>query len=331
MALAAAASAVLAAPANALRLGPETPHSPNAADIATSYWVMFVVLVVLVVVINGALIAALLRFRERRGHTAARITAGRGVLTRIAAGLGGFALVILVFGIVMTERTVEVEESGPDGLTAAASRTAQVSVEGVSAAAQEAAEEATLNQLPPGGTEGEFELSVPPEGAPLEISAIAQQWLWRFEYPGGTDAQRIFSYGELVVPVDTAVVLNVDSTDVIHSWRVPALGGQIQAVPGTVGQTWFKADEEGTFSGQGTVFDGPGFPSMRSQVRVVSPEEYEAYVEGLVEELTAAQAAVEEAAASAAQAAATAETGVAEEDAEAVAASEGEPAQETTP
>ena len=64
------------------------------------------------------------------------------------------------------------------------------------------------------------------------IDAIAQQWLWRFEYPGGTPGHRTFTYGELVVPVDTPVILDITSTDVLHSWWVPALGGQVQATPG---------------------------------------------------------------------------------------------------
>ena len=83
------------------------------------------------------------------------------------------------------------------------------------------------------------------------IDAIAQQWLWRFEYPGGTRGIAPFSYGELVVPVDTSVVLKIDSTDVIHSWWVPALTGQVQAVPGTSPSTWFKADEVGTSTADG--------------------------------------------------------------------------------
>ena len=294
-----AAFAFLSEPASALRVGPEAPHSPNAEDIATSYWVMAVIVVLLSLVLNAALIAALLRFRERRGRTAARITAGRGVVVKVAGGLAAFALAVLVFAIVMAEQALEVEESGPEGLTASANRTAQVAAEGVSSEALEAAEEAELSQEP---AAGEVQAFVPPEGAPLEISAIAQQWLWRFEYPGGTPGQRIFSYGELVVPIDTAVVLNVDSTDVTHSWWVPALGGQIQAVPGSVGQTWFKADEVGTYRGQGTVFDGTAFPSLRPQVRVVEATEYEAYIEGLVSDLEEAQQAVRDEVASAAQA-----------------------------
>ena len=71
---------VLAAPAQALQLGPDTPHSPNTEDMATAYWVMIVVGVVIGVAINGALIAALVRFKAKRGRAPARVTAGRGAI-----------------------------------------------------------------------------------------------------------------------------------------------------------------------------------------------------------------------------------------------------------
>ena len=115
----------------------------------------------------------------------------------------------------------------------------------------------------------------------IEINAVAQQWLWRFEYPEQAEGSfsegisTIFSYGELVVPVDTLVHLNIDSTDVIHSWFVPALGPQIWAVPGETQETSFIADEEGVYPGRSTVFSGAaGYPVMRAIVRVVSAEEY---------------------------------------------------------
>ena len=110
----------------------------------------------------------------------------------------------------------------------------------------------------------------PTQTSPLQIDAIAQQWLWRFEYPGGTPGHRTFTYGELVVPVDTPVVLNITSTDVLHSWWVPALGGQVQATPGDTSQTWFKADEVGRYAGSSTIFSGTSFPAMRAWVRVVT-------------------------------------------------------------
>lgn len=297
------APAILAAPAGAVQLSPDAPHSPNTEDISTAYWVMIAVTVAVIVVVNVALIGALARFRERRGRTPERIVAGRRAISRIAVVLALPALAIFIFGIVITDSARTVEPSGPGGLTASASRTAQVGVKGVSVAETAAANEATVGQAPPGG---ETAVQIPAEGEPLVISAIGQQWLWRFEYPGGVPGQRTFSYGELTVPVDTAVVLNITSTDVIHGWWVPSLTGQVQAVPGTVAQTWFKADEVGVYRGRPAVFNGTSYPAMTAQVRVVEPTEYQAYTEELADDIAAAQGIVrdEVAAASEAQAAA---------------------------
>jgi cytochrome c oxidase subunit 2 len=132
-----------------------------------------------------------------------------------------------------------------------------------------------------------------PQTGPLVINAIGQQWLWRFEYPGGRPGQRTFSYGELVVPVDTTVLLNITSTDVLHTWWIPALGGQVQAVPGTTSETWFKADEVGEYSGRSTLFSGTGYPTMRAWVKVVTVPEYQAYVDQLGKDLAEAQGIVQ--------------------------------------
>jgi cytochrome c oxidase subunit 2 len=76
---------------------------------------------------------------------------------------------------------------------------------------------------------------------------------------------------------------------------VPELGGQVEAVPGSIAQTWFKADETGTYSGPSTEFSGTGYPFIRPQVKVVSATEYEAYVAELRRDLDEAQAFVQEA------------------------------------
>ena len=78
----------------------------------------------------------------------------------------------------------------------------------------------------------------------------------------------------------------------LHSWHVPALGGQVQASPGEVVQTWFKADAVGRYSGSSTVFSGTSFPAMRSWVRVVTVPEYEAYIKDLGAQLDKAQTTV---------------------------------------
>ena len=74
-----------------------------------------------------------------------------------------------------------------------------------------------------------------------------------------------YTYYELVVPVDTAVVVKLDSTDVVHRWWVPGLGGKFDAVPGETNSTWFKADEEGVYDGQSYAFSGPAYAVMRTR------------------------------------------------------------------
>jgi cytochrome c oxidase subunit II len=144
----------------------------------------------------------------------------------------------------------------------------------------------------------------------LDIKVVGQQWLWRFEYPRDPDVSAsegiatVFSYNELVVPVDTTVNLSITSTDVLHRWFIPALGGQVEAVPGELAETSFRADEKGIYEGQSTLFSGTSYPAMRAWVRVVSAADYEQYVADLTDNLAAAQEEVAAAVTAAAEEAA---------------------------
>src|SRR5204863_7724851 len=84
----------LAAPAGASIIAPRAGHSPNADDIRTSYWIALAVAAVVAVVANVALIAAVVRFRERRGAPPARLVAGRGFFVRAAAPLAVLAVAL---------------------------------------------------------------------------------------------------------------------------------------------------------------------------------------------------------------------------------------------
>ncbi len=232
-------------------LAPEPSHSPNADDLTTIYWVMLAVAGIVLVAVNGAIVVAVARFRAARGRSPARVRAGRGVQVRAGVALGVVAAVIFVLGVVFTFDARDVAPSGPNGLQASATRTAQLGIE------------------PP---------PVAGRGKPLTIRAIGQQWLWRFEYTKGPPPVDVFSYGELVVPVDTTVILDIDSTDVVHRWSVPELGGHFDAVPGRLHRTWFRADQEGVYRGQSAAFSGQGYSTMRIWVRVVSPEAYRAWL-----------------------------------------------------
>ena len=244
-------------PASALAgLTPPSPASPNAEDTQIAYIVMVTLTLLIALGAIGALFAA----ARGRGKAAdagpERRTRGTsGVQWRVGFGLGALALAIFVFGVVTTESAREVEATGSNGLA-----TAQKDLE-----------------LPTSGS------------APLVIRATGQQWLWRYEYPDET-----FSYYELVVPVDTAVILDLTSTDVLHRWWVPELAGMADAVPGDRNQVWFKADEVGTYEGRSTAFSGPAYAQMRTVVRVVEPAEYEAWLAEKAAEIAEAEKAVQD-------------------------------------
>jgi cytochrome c oxidase subunit 2 len=120
--------------------------------------------------------------------------------------------------------------------------------------------------------------------APLKIEATGQQWLWRYDYPNNS-----FSYYKLVVPVDTAVSLDLVSTDVVHTWDVPELAAKHDAVPGKHNHVVFLADEEGVFDGQAATLSGQAYGSMRTEVEVVSPQAYEEFIKSQRSEIQAAQ------------------------------------------
>ncbi|MGH2924407.1 MAG: cytochrome c oxidase subunit II [Solirubrobacterales bacterium] len=268
LALAGLALAALAGPADASVLGPRAAHSPNADHIRTAYWVAIAIAVVLIVVIHGFLGAALIRFRARRGRTARRHTAGPGAFLRPALPLALIAAGLFVFGIVITSKTRDVQPTDPGGLSAQSSLVAQV-----------------------GG------LNVPSDTKPLEINVVGQRWLWRFDYPQPQEQPpySTFSYNELVVPVHTPVILHITSTDVDHRWFVPALGGQVDAIPGRVADTWFEADRVGIYRGQSTSYSGTSYAVMRAWVKVVSPDAYKRFVAEKRKQIAAAQTFVQKA------------------------------------
>lgn len=122
---------------------------------------------------------------------------------------------------------------------------------------------------------------------PLEIEATGQQWIWRYDYPNGA-----FSYYKLVVPVDTAVKLKLESTDVVHTWGVGDLAPKADAVPGKTHNIVFSADQVGDYNGNSSTLSGQAYAQMRTEVEVVSPDEYEEWVKKQKEEIESAQETV---------------------------------------
>jgi len=119
---------------------------------------------------------------------------------------------------------------------------------------------------------------------PLEIETTGQQWIWRYDYPNGA-----FSYYKLVVPVDTAVKLKLVSTDIVHTWDVGDLAGKADAVPGKTHHVLFRADAEGNFYGQSATFSGQAYAQMRTEVEVVSADDYKAFIRQQKKDIDSAQ------------------------------------------
>lgn len=257
---------LFAAPAQATILGPRAAHSPNADDIRTAYWVAIIVAALLIVVVHAFLIVALVRFRRRRGRAPRRFAARPGAFLRPTVPLVAVAVGLFVFGIVIASDARDVRPTTTRGLNASGDLLAQTGA-----------------------------LSIPAGAKPLEINVVGQRWLWRFDYPQQQDQPpySTFSYNELVVPVHTTVILHVTSTDVDHRWFIPALGGQVEAVPGHVTDTWFRADREGTYPGQSTAYSGTSYAAMRAWVKVVSPDRYRAFVKQKRRQIAAAQRIVQ--------------------------------------
>jgi cytochrome c oxidase subunit II len=127
--------------------------------------------------------------------------------------------------------------------------------------------------------------------ADLTIKATGKQWYWSYAYPDNgkfefdsllaQDKQpRLLGVdNEIVVPVDKVIRVQVTGADVIHSFAVPAFGIKIDAIPGRLNETWFKATKMGMFYGQCSELCGKNHAFMPIAVRVVSDQDFAAWVE----------------------------------------------------
>ena len=110
------------------------------------------------------------------------------------------------------------------------------------------------------------------QGENLRIEVEAKQFHFEFLYPDGAK-----TYETLVVPAGRTVELAVTApdADVIHSWWIPALGGKIDAIPGRVNHTWFRANAPGEYHGACTEFCGLQHNAMRVRVLAVDEAAWE--------------------------------------------------------
>lgn len=113
--------------------------------------------------------------------------------------------------------------------------------------------------------------TVPPDA--LQIGVMGEEFAWTFTYPNGKE-----TVNELVVPQGKAVKLNISSRDVIHSLFIPAFRIKIDAIKGMKTYVWFLPEKRGTFTILCAEYCGTGHADMNADLKVVPPEEYEAWL-----------------------------------------------------
>ena len=139
------------------------------------------------------------------------------------------------------------------------------------------------------------ELVIPKSDMTLKVTG--HQWFWSYEYPkdqeGGFQFDSYLVKGDdlkpgqlrqlavdnsAVVPVGKTVHVLVTGSDVIHGFVVPSFGTRVDAVPGRMNETWFKADKEGVYYGQCSKICGKDHAFMPISFKVVSEKAYTAWL-----------------------------------------------------
>jgi cytochrome c oxidase subunit 2 len=248
---------------------PESGGSPNADEIDTLYKLVLAVAIVIFVGVEGALLYSLFKFRARKGAVAAQIRGNTRLEVGWTVGAALILVVLAVFTFAALPTIRNPPNSGAGGLQLA---------------------NGTL--LAAGPTK-----KLPPNGKSLNICVNGQQYIWRYTYAAdchNAPLDSVFSYQQMVVPVDTTVTLVINAQDVAHSWWIPKLGGKFDAIPGYTNYTWFKIPGKlaGTvFTGQCAELCGRNHANMTAQVRAVTPAEYERWLDQHKTAIKAADAA----------------------------------------
>jgi cytochrome c oxidase subunit 2 len=269
--VAAAAMVVLlvaAVPALADTFSPESGGSPNADRIDTLYKITGIMGLVVLFGVEAVIVYCLVKFRRRRRGGPEPVAVHGNAPLEIGWTIGAIVLVAIVSVVtfLFLPGILNPPKSGANGLKLAA---------GVPTAA--------VGQEPP------------PGGKSLRIHINGQQYIWRYDYVGEKPldlGRPVYAYTDMYVPINTTVTLKIYSSDVIHSWWIPKLGGKADATPGHTNQTWFKIPKPGVYKGQCAELCGDNHADMRARVVALPVDQYQAWVEKQRKDILASQKAL---------------------------------------
>jgi cytochrome c oxidase subunit II len=247
---------VLAGTAFADAISPESGGSANADEIDSLYKLILAVALIIFIGVEGALFYSMFKFRARKGAVPAQIRGNTRLEVGWTVGAALILVVLAAFTFTKLSAIRNPPNSGAKGFQLA---------DGVLVAA--------------GPTK-----RLPPNGKSLNVCVNGQQYIWRYTFANDCNnapLNSVFSYQELVVPVDTTVTLDINAQDVAHSWWIPKLGGKFDAIPGYTNHTWFKVEAKNVnkvFTGQCAELCGRNHANMTAQVRAVSPADFERWL-----------------------------------------------------
>jgi cytochrome c oxidase subunit 2 len=231
------------------QLGPQGPATTVADDIIWFHNILLGIITVITIFVLALLVYVVMRFNARANPTPSRTT--HNTLIEVVWTLGP-VLILLVIAIISFKSLF-------------------------------------------------FQLDMPK--ADLTVKATGKQWFWSYSYPDSkfefdsimlsekerkakldkdpkADVPRLLSVdNELVVPVNKVVRVQTTGADVIHAFAVPSFGIKIDAIPGRLNETWFKAEREGVYYGQCSELCGKDHAFMPIMVRVVSEQAFTAWLE----------------------------------------------------
>lgn len=126
-----------------------------------------------------------------------------------------------------------------------------------------------------------------PSATALTVQVTASQWWWALRYMTEQPQRTFTTANEIHIPVGQPVRFELASTDVIHSFWIPKLGGKTDVIPGQTNVTWLEANTPGVYRGQCAMFCGTSHAWMALQVVAQAPADFRRWQEHQISEAPA--------------------------------------------
>ncbi len=251
------------------QMGFQEPATPVMERIVNFHNLLLVIISVIVVFVVGLLVYVIIRFRASRNPIPSKTTHN----TLLEVIWTAAPVMILVVIAVPSFRLLYFANQVPE----AKAREAGAPVMTIKATGHQWYWVYEYSKVDKAGTNLRFESRLACRGA--KDKETGRTDCQDFEKEKGYKPLRLLDTdNRIVVPVGAYVRLQVTAADVIHSWAVPAFGIKLDAIPGRLNETWFRATKTGVFYGMCSELCGVDHGFMPIAVEVVSKDKYQAWV-----------------------------------------------------